>query len=81
MRNACAKSVYSLGTQLVQLATLLTGLFASAWQTVHITRRYPRSLPQLYPRSIHSIFTVLTPVTVELIPTIHSTYNKRPRIR
>lgn len=79
--SACVKSVYTLGTRLVQLAMLLTGLVAGAWQAVHITRLYPPSLSQLCHRCLHSLFVVFTPVIAELIPTIHSTYNKQLQIR
>ncbi|CAN5426610.1 hypothetical protein BH09PAT4_BH09PAT4_03210 [soil metagenome] len=81
MRNACAKSVYSLGTQLVQPAPLLTGLVANALKGVHITRHYPLTLSQLCHRGVHNFFMFFTAVSAGFIPTIHRTYNKQPQIR
>ncbi len=81
MRNACVKIVHSLGTLRGKLPYLHTVVSFMRQRLVHIPRDCPLFVLTTTHTLVHWFFAHFTSVFQQVIPTVHSTYNKQLQTR
>ena len=80
MRKTCVKPVYWMRMGHGKLTHLATRWVEHASSAVYDTRFCAQLSAQLVLVTVHKIYSLFTPVSLVLIPAIHSPYNKQQQI-